>query len=444
MKNALVVICSRAESRRLPGKVFKKIAGVPALHHILNRLSATGIKVVVAVPDAERMIFGEALRDYPDVDLFTGRGDSPLHRMAAVARKYNPDWVVRVTHDDILIDAQTVLQLLDCCEEVGADYGITPSIADGAGVEVISAANLLRAADKRSEPTEFISYFVRGEFAGNPKVARFKPREAVARPYRLTMDYPEDALLLEAVLRAVGPNATLDAVCAHLDRNPHLLNVNRIPDLSIYTCALNAAKWAGFAAASVLGLGLPRLEYVFVDDASTDDTLDRVLTFAHDKRMKIVVNETNLGLASSSNIALNHCRGRAVMRLDADDLLTGAFESDISIMLARLRQGAQVVYPAYYEINEDGAITGAPCDPRLYHHAGGAIFDKKFLDELRFRDGIRHWDGLDLYERMSALNLKLAYWDVPTWMYRQHTNSMSKTDLEARGRLKTEILGGSQ
>ena len=48
--DAVIIICTRPESKRLPGKVFKKIAGVPAIEHILNRLIGLDCPVVLAIP----------------------------------------------------------------------------------------------------------------------------------------------------------------------------------------------------------------------------------------------------------------------------------------------------------------------------------------------------------------------------------------------------------
>src|SRR3990167_7695898 len=104
MSNAVVVLCARQHSSRVPEKVFYPLAGVPLLDILLTRLTATGYPVVLAVPPAE----GEAFRPYAHghkVRLFTGHPDSPLHRTrdAAAACVPTADYVVRVTHDDPLI-----------------------------------------------------------------------------------------------------------------------------------------------------------------------------------------------------------------------------------------------------------------------------------------------------------------------------------------------------
>lgn len=86
----------------------------------------------------------------------------------------------------------------------------------------------------------------------------------------------------------------------------------------------------------------------------------------------------------------------------------------------------------------EGARQGTQ-NPRESHHVGGAVFSKAFIQEVRFRDGIRHWDGRELYRRMVSLGARIEYHDGPTWVYRKHAGSMSNTDLETRAKILGEI-----
>jgi spore coat polysaccharide biosynthesis protein SpsF (cytidylyltransferase family) len=432
--NAVAIICSRIESRRVPGKALMKIAGVPVMRHILNRLRATGLDVIVAVPGSQISQFSNVLP--ANTNIWGGWADSPLHRMAESISDSGHVWCVRVTHDDPLIDAKTVIDLLDECDRQGAGYGCTPTIVEGAGVEVIHRDNLLAAAERRKEPTEYVSYFVRGPGMPRPGIVRLEPRAAISRPYRLTLDYPEDALVLEAVLRAVGPNASLDEIVAFLDGpDGYVLDFNRLPELSIYTCAYNASPWVYQSIKSAKLF--PGSEYIFVNDGSTDRTLMEAAL--HTPNVKILSNEENIGLASSSNRAISECRGRMVMRLDADDYLDENACEHLPKMMEMIRSGFHVVYPAYNLVDEGGRFLGTG-DPRTHHHVGGAIFDKAFLNELRFKEGLRNWDGLELYQRMKAAGARIGYYDTPTWCYRQHGDSMSRTNQQQREKERDEIL----
>lgn len=436
MHRALIVICTRLESRRLPGKALLRIAGVPALEHILNRLRGCGLPIALACPEGQTPDFFDLSKRYGTL-LYGGHDASPLHRMATVLAQWPARFIIRVTHDDILLDQRAMLDLLAKCEADGAGYGISPSIVDGAGIEVIFADVLRAASILRTEPTEYISYFVKD---GGGKIVRMDPRPEVRRKYRLTMDYPEDAQVLEAVLRAVGANASLDKVVEYVDDHQFLLEHNRLPELSIYTCAFNAHGTIEAAVQSAKGIVYPRKEHVIVDDGSTDETLTSILRCLGRGDQRLVVNTKNMGLASSSNIALSEAKGRYAMRLDADDSIDpDGWEVAWQEISSKLSAGAQAVYPAFYIRGVDGRRHAKVQDPRVHHHAGGAVFNRAFLNELRFKDGIRHWDGLELYRRLREVGARIEYCDTPTWAYSQRAGSMSRSEPAERARLKEEL-----
>jgi spore coat polysaccharide biosynthesis protein SpsF (cytidylyltransferase family) len=434
MIDHLAIVCSRIESSRLPGKAFKKIAGRPAIEHIIKRLQAAKIKTVIAVPRSQLVEYQTRLA-HTKVDIIPGNPDSPLHRLYDVARQYNkPKWIIRITQDDIITDTQSIFDLLEQCEKDDSGYGRCKGIIDGADAEVIRFENLEYAATNRIEPTEFVTYFVKGEGLPFPKITRIEPRADIRRDYRLTMDYPDDAKALEVVMRSTGPDASVDTICHYLDNHPYVMAINRLPEFSIYTCAYNAEEYISRTILSVLGSDIPKMEYIVVDDHSTDNTLNQIAKHFTDPNIKIILNEENKGLASSSNIALSACRGKYVMRIDADDmLLPNNFSENLWTIKNKLDNGASVVYSGFYEIDEDGQRKGDMVDPRISHHAGCAIMNKSILNELRFKDGLRHWDGLDLYSRIGS---KSEYFDYPLWLYRKHKGSMSNTKQVERAKIK--------
>lgn len=60
-------------------------------------------------------------------------------------------------------------------------------------------------------------------------------------------------------------------------------------------------------------------ELLFVDDSSTDNSLDIVREYSDD-RIRVFVNEKNSGAAVSRNTALKAAKGRWIAFLDSDDL----------------------------------------------------------------------------------------------------------------------------
>jgi len=435
--NAVIIICSTPNSRRLPRKCFLKIGGKMVLEHMLDRIKPLDIPIILAIPEvinAEDYKEYHSIAAYYKISLEQGVSDSPLHRMADILKEFArpPKYVIRITHDDILIDADTLNLLLPYTKEKNAGYGITPTIVEGAGVEVIETRNIIHAAAKMTgKAVEDISYYVKGVGLPNPKIFTMKPRPQIERPYRLTLDYYEDYVVIENIFRQVGVDACLDEICEYLDNNQDILEYNKLPEITVYTCVKNGSRWIEETIKSVLDSDPD--EYIIVDDGSTDDTLQKILKYKTEKKIKIIVNDENKGLASSSNIAVSAARGKYIMRVDADDICTGG---NIHWAKTELENtGAVICYNNYNEIDENGDIINYNVYAKEKHHIGCALVNRRFLNEIRFKEGIRHWDGLELYTRIKG-RFKIAYCNKALWQYRVHSESMSHNNTEERAKCK--------
>ena len=428
-KDSVIIICSRRESSRIFQKAFRKIAGVTAIEHILQRIQQSNIKTILAVPIGETQYYHQFTHNFKNVNIFEGNSESPLHRMkeAIFSLPEIPSYVIRITHDDILIDNQCMIDLIEVVHNAGAGYGISKGILEGAGVEVIRTENLIHAANNTAQSVEHISYFVKGAGLPNEFITYGYVRNNIRRPYRLVMDYEQDAILLETILRHLGPFATNDEICKFIDSNMRIMDINRLPLVTFYTCAYNAEKYIRQCIESVYMNGVYDSEYIITDDCSTDNTLTEILKSWDVGKFHLAVNETNLGLSSSSNIALSRARGRYILRIDADDIL---MPNTVKNMIAIMKEkGAGVVYPNYDIIDENSNTIFVNVKGSDHHHVGGTLFDKTLLNEVRFRDGLRHWDSIDIYKRMKN-RFPISYYDEVGFLYRRHNNNISSPSQE--------------
>lgn len=72
---------------------------------------------------------------------------------------------------------------------------------------------------------------------------------------------------------------------------------------------------------SILLQTYPNWELIIVDDGSTDNTIDLILKFS-DKRIKLIKNQNNIGLAASLNKCIDIAAGEFIARMDGDDIMT--------------------------------------------------------------------------------------------------------------------------
>lgn len=93
-----------------------------------------------------------------------------------------------------------------------------------------------------------------------------------------------------------------------------------MPEVSVIMGVFNSAKKVGVAIESILNQTFTDFEFIICDDASTDNTYETIKEYAgKDKRIKLLKNEKNLGLAGTLNICLESARGKYIARMDDDD-----------------------------------------------------------------------------------------------------------------------------
>jgi glycosyltransferase involved in cell wall biosynthesis len=97
------------------------------------------------------------------------------------------------------------------------------------------------------------------------------------------------------------------------------MNLKR-PRISVGIPAYNGEKYIGAAVESVLTQTWADFELYIIDDASTDETLDRVRCF-NDPRFRIIANETNIGQEGNWNRVMKEARGEFIKLLPQDDVL---------------------------------------------------------------------------------------------------------------------------
>ena len=92
------------------------------------------------------------------------------------------------------------------------------------------------------------------------------------------------------------------------------------PTVSVVTAARNVRRFIGQTTTSVLGQTLHDIEFILIDDASTDGTADAVQTHG-DPRVHIVRTGYPSGVGRARNLGLSLCQAPYVVFLDGDDLL---------------------------------------------------------------------------------------------------------------------------
>lgn len=96
------------------------------------------------------------------------------------------------------------------------------------------------------------------------------------------------------------------------------MKTSKNPLVSVVMPTYNAGNFLCSAIDSILNQTYKNIEFIVVDDYSTDDTLKILKQYG--KRIKVTTNKINLGISRSANIAINEAKGEFIARMDADDI----------------------------------------------------------------------------------------------------------------------------
>lgn len=432
------IICVRSKSSRVPYKALHNINGMPVIEHLVTRLLKLKIPIIIATgsDDADKFLF---LNKYSNVYFYNGEDENPLGRMYNAAKKYGVKNIIRVTHDKIFVALSFVSDFMEYFKRNLLDYVYSSNFIAGTGFEIISFSALEKAAQKFGQ-VEHISYAIKAVTNNyENKILTSELSNKDNKQIRLLIDYPKDIDFITLLISILGLNCSLESVVNYLKENPHLNVINKLKECTVYTCVYNGQKYLSRCIESVIKLdNFERVQYIIIDDGSTDKTSEIIADKLFcNSNIKYIRNSKNIGLASSSNLALKHSECDYIIRIDADDYFLK--RNSVSRLLHTIKiRGLDAIYPNNYYGNLSSVQMG-----KEQHHVGGAIFKTSVINHIKFTEGLRHYDGLDWFERAKD-QINIGYLNEPIFFYRQHKDSLSKSELDVREKIKGDILNGQK
>ncbi|MEC2159784.1 glycosyltransferase [Virgibacillus halodenitrificans] len=104
-----------------------------------------------------------------------------------------------------------------------------------------------------------------------------------------------------------------------------------MPKISVIMGVYNGEKYLHDAVLSILNQTFKDFELIICDDGSSDKSLEIINDFRkQDKRVVLLRNQRNIGLASSLNKCIEVAKGKYIARMDCDDLsLEDRFEKQV-------------------------------------------------------------------------------------------------------------------
>jgi len=210
----VIIIQARMGSERLPGKVMKKIAGIPIIEIILKRLNKTkeADKIIVATTkNIEDTVLVNHLKKIK-ANYFCGSDTDVLNRFYNAAKKYKAAIVIRITADCPLVDVNIVDSFIKQFKKNKVDYlsNCLPwTYPDGLDVEVFSY-ELLKKAEKKATKLQrktggvLINYL--RDHRDSLKLSNISCPIKKLPKYRLTVDEEVDLQLVRKIYENFSPD----------------------------------------------------------------------------------------------------------------------------------------------------------------------------------------------------------------------------------------------
>lgn len=217
--------------------------------------------------------------------------------------------------------------------------------------------------------------------------------------------------------------------------------MNTLPLLSVIMSVYNGEKYLHKAMDSVLNQTFRNFEFIIIEDASTDRTLEILEKYkTQDSRIVLITKKENKGIKGfieNLNIGLNTAKGQFIARMDADDISDlNRFEMQLNFL--QKNENVFIVGSDLQLINEYGVNTKLlPA-----YHTDRDIQKNMFKNismyhpvllfrnnkKIYYREKMLYCEDYDLYFRLINEGYQFANINEPLLKYRILEDSISRKD----------------
>jgi spore coat polysaccharide biosynthesis protein SpsF len=203
-----VVILSRFNSSRLPGKALLKIQNKAILEYIIERIIQVVPKADIVIATSEQPS-DDAIAEFSKlngINCFRGSLDNVADRFYQAASTLGWDYAVRINGDNIFVDTQVLADMVLIAKS--GKYHFISNVKDrtfpkGMSVEIVRLkhyASLLKYINESDRYREHVTlYLYENEVDGY--FFHYNVRVPEASGLQMALDTPDDMLRTEKIIR---------------------------------------------------------------------------------------------------------------------------------------------------------------------------------------------------------------------------------------------------
>lgn len=211
---------------------------------------------------------------------------------------------------------------------------------------------------------------------------------------------------------------------------------NQGPLISVLMTAYNRSNYIGAAIDSVLGSSYTNFELIIVDDCSQDNTVGIAQEYAiSDSRVRVYINEKNLGDYPNRNKAASYAQGKYIKYLDSDDVM---YSHCLQVMVSAMEKFPEAGYglSCRGDSNQPYPACVLPHDAYWEHFngqnhfdraPGSAIIKKSAFDKVGGFSGKRMIGDNELWLKIGRY-FPLVKFPIDLYWARMHASQESQSD----------------
>jgi N,N'-diacetyllegionaminate synthase len=232
------IIMARNNSKRLQGKIFKKIGNDEMLTHCIKNTKKISYldQIIIATTSKieDKKITKIAKKN--NVKIFRGSENNVMKRYHDAGKKYNLDVILRITGDCPFISPDVMNILLKDHFRKNADFSLPKKSTIGSAGEIVNFKslqyiyNIIKNNKKITFYSEYFKFFFKNKRFNQKYNLTNLPKKLVT-DYRLTVDYSSDLKVLNKLFKILTfkkKEVNLINLINLIKKEPHIVEGNNI------------------------------------------------------------------------------------------------------------------------------------------------------------------------------------------------------------------------
>ena len=221
--------------------------------------------------------------------------------------------------------------------------------------------------------------------------------------------------------------------------------------VSIIVPVYNVEKYIEKCAISLLEQSYSNIEYIFIDDASSDNSLNILKSIVEkypQRQTTILENRHNLGSSATRNMAIDKATGEYITFCDSDDwvelnaieeMLTEMIEQDADIVVTPFYTNTfQKEKILHFNVSDIADLNNIPLN-FLHFSLCNKLIKTSLIKDNKSVPQIDCWEDLSVISRIYAMSPKVILLNKPFYHYRKyeyHSLTSNSHEQQLNDRLK--------